>query len=248
MPTPFYHAHIAELILADARLPAETHTLLSAHFGAFAFGKTAPDVQTVAAMPRESTHFFTIPDFGRKLPWERMLKKHRALTERQLPDAQRAFLAGYLCHLQADWVWVHEIFMPYFGPDVRRLNFKENLYYHNVLRASIEMPFFDTEREAFGGLLGAVNPAGWLPFVGDAHLAAWRDYLAGQVRAGGEIETVAVFARRARVAPEEMRALIEDAAQMDEHVFSRIPRETLIEYRDALVTANIELLTAFLAN
>ena len=53
-------------------------------------------------------------------------------------DAQAAFLAGYICHLQADWLWVNQIFEPIFGHSCTWGDHPQRLYIHNVLRAYLD--------------------------------------------------------------------------------------------------------------
>jgi hypothetical protein len=155
VPTPFYHLSIAQELLEHAGLPGNVRLALSEQRGAFLLGNTAPDVQVVSGQDRAATHFFTLPvPPNARQPWEQMLIDHPGLAE---PDdyspARAAFLAGYLIHLQADWLWVRDIFIQ----------------------------------------------------------------------------------------------LLESESQMDEVVFSRIPRRCLIEYRLRLVEENVELLPSYLS-
>ena len=61
MPTPIQHLAIAEQLLRDSTLPGAIRDRLLEQRGAFLFGNTAPDVQTVSGQLRETTHFFDIP-------------------------------------------------------------------------------------------------------------------------------------------------------------------------------------------
>jgi hypothetical protein len=248
VPTPFYHIEIAQRILRDERLPEPIHTELDKQRGAFFFGNTAPDVQVVAGLPRADTHFFDVPPIHLRPPWARLLRKHRELDPKKISDAQRAFMAGYFCHLQADLLWITQLFIPYFGPYLHWETFKERLRMHNALRAYLDI---DIRTELPAGLsenLGSVDPVGWLPFVDEPYLTVWRDRLARQLGPEGMIETIEVFAERDGVTPESLQALVEDETAMAERVFSHIASEKLIEYRDALVSANITLLTETLTD
>ncbi len=68
--------------------------------------------------PEKTLIFLLYHSFKGQLPaWEVFLENYSSLSDpRQIPPEQAAFLAGYLCHLQADWLWVKDIFDPIFGP------------------------------------------------------------------------------------------------------------------------------------
>jgi hypothetical protein len=126
--------------MSRADLPEPVRNFLFPNRGAFLFGNSAPDVQVVSGQPRELTHFFDLPiRAGDIPPWKRALSAFPALASPEnLPPPQAAFLAGYLCHLQADWLWILQIFAPVFGPECRWTSFTHRLYLHNVLRAYLD--------------------------------------------------------------------------------------------------------------
>src|SRR5690606_38082853 len=130
-------------------------------------GNTAPDVQVVSGQPRPATHFFTLPiDESAAPPWKLMLRAYPSLARPgQLPPAQAAFLAGYLCHLLADWLWIKDLYAPTFGPQCAWSTFTHRLYLHNVLRAFLDRQALDSLPASSGFCLQGVSPQGWLPFV-----------------------------------------------------------------------------------
>src|SRR5512143_2353259 len=98
MPTPVQHLVLAQRLLGEASLPAAIRDRLRAQRGAFLFGNTAPDVQTVSGQPREATHFFVIPWLRLPQPHTALFKLHPDLgLPQKLPAAQAAFIAGYIC-------------------------------------------------------------------------------------------------------------------------------------------------------
>jgi hypothetical protein len=248
MPTPFYHLSLAAEILGRTDLPSETRAFLQDQRAAFMYGNTAPDVQTISGQNRQVTHFFDLPIRSGDPPaWERMLTDHPDLLRvESLPDDQAAFLAGYLCHLQADWKWVIEIFAPVFGPGVGWRSQGYRIYLHNVLRSYLDMQILPGLRPQLAGDLDQIDPQDWLPFVEDVHLRQWRDLLSGQLCDGCETQTVEVFAARQRISPEEYYRLLNSEEELDREIFSRLPRQTIQEYRQSLLDENILLLTNYL--
>jgi hypothetical protein len=248
MPTPFYHLSLATELLERADLPSEMRSFLQNQRAAFVYGNTAPDVQTISGQDRQVTHFFDLPILGGDTPaWERILAVYPALIQVEaLPAEQTAFLAGYLCHLQADWNWVVEIFAPVFGPGVAWQRLSYRLYLHNVLRSYLDMQILPELSPQIASDLEHIDPHHWLPFVEDTHLRRWRDLLSGQLCDGCETQTVEVFAARQRISPEEYYRLLNSEEKLDREIFSRLPRPALQEYRQKLLNENILLLTNYL--
>jgi hypothetical protein len=242
VPTPFYHISLAEEILAHPALPVETRLFLSEHRREFLFGNTAPDVQVVSGQPRTSTHFFDLPLQPDEQPaWEKFLAENAHLANPgDLPAAQAAFVAGYLCHLQADIFWIREIFLPVFGRRSQWETFSRRLYLHNVLRAYLDRQILP--QLTCGAQIDAVLPNSWLPFVQDVHLVSWRDFLTSQLQPGARIQTVEVFAARQGISPEEYYALLDSEERLEEEIFSHLPRKALEDYRQEIVLQNSSLL------
>ena len=103
MPTPIQHLAVADQLLHDNTLPTSIRDRLLDQRGAFLFGNTAPDVQTVSGQLREATHFFDIPLRSTEPPHVKMFELYPALEQaRLIHAAQAAFIAGYICHLALD--------------------------------------------------------------------------------------------------------------------------------------------------
>lgn len=248
MPTPFYHLWVAEELLQHPDLPAEIHELLGQQRAAFMLGNTAPDVQTISGQLRVATHFFDLPILpDSPHAWQLMLASYPRLAQAdRLPAPQAAFLVGYLCHLQADWLWITDIFTPIFGPGVNWLTFKQRLYLHNVLRAYLDRQILPDLLPATGDYLSHATPQDWLPFVEDRHLCQWRDWLAEQLCPGCEPQTVTVFAVRHGLPEEDFYLLLASEEKLEEEIFTHLPRRRLGDYRNRLVEANLYLLASYL--
>ncbi len=249
MPTPFYHLSLAEELIYHPHLPQKIYIFLHTVRCEFLFGNTAPDVQVVSSQPREETHFFSLPIRLDDQPaWELLLSSYPLLAApERLQAAQAAFLAGYLCHLQADWMWVKQIFTPIFGPRCSWGTFPERLYYHNVLRAYLDHHILPGLCRGMDTCLGQVRSDGWLPFVDCAYLAEWRDFLGAQLQPGATPQTVEVFSARQGIAPPEYYTLLRSEERMQREVFDHIPLARVQYYRQSVLAENIRLLTDYLA-
>ena len=235
MPTPIQHLVLAQRLLDDPSLPDAIRDRLRAQRGAFLFGNTAPDVQTVSGQLREATHFFVIP-------WTHVPKPHKAMFElypylgfpQNRPADHAAFIAGYICHLRLDVLWVRDIYLDNFGPDAHwGANLRERHVYHNILRAWCDRHDQDHLNDTIGSALSLANPVEWLPFTADRYLIQWRDNLAGQFRPGASIRTVEVFAERGGVPPEKFHQVLDSPEEMEQHIFAHASREKLEKfYRD----------------
>lgn len=248
MPTPFYHLRIAERLLDQPGLQAEVRLTLNQHWPAFLLGCTAPDVQTVSGQTRPATHFFDLPITSSSMPaWDVMLEAYPHLAVvGQLAAQQAVFIAGYMCHLQADWFWVRDIFQPYFSAPVPGRPHRERFYLHNVLRAYLDMLILPDLHPQIADQLGQSAPARWLPFVEDSYLEQWRDYLTKQLCGGCNVLTVEVFATRQGIPPEEYYRLLDSQDQLDRSLFTYLPRQSVKIYENLLIAENLRLVHTYL--
>jgi hypothetical protein len=249
MPTPFYHLSLAEKLLSLPSLSKAIQQFLQVYRGEFLFGSTAADVQVVSGQSRESTHFFDVPiRNGDRAAWEVMLSMNPSLAvAEEVNGPQAAFIAGYLCHLQADWIWVKEIFASIFGPVSGWGSFKKRLYYHNVLRAYLDLNILPDLPDGLDIHLSKVNPSGWLPFIKDECLLEWRDFITPQLQAGGTIQTVEVFSSRQGISAPEFYAMLDSEDLMQQQIFSHISLDRIEQYNLRLLEENQALLYNYLA-
>jgi hypothetical protein len=249
MPTPFTHLATVPELLAHAGLSAPLAATLRAELPAFLLGNIAPDVQTVSGQSREATHFFRVPLEPGPPAVQRLLAKHPLLAQPAgLPAAQAAFLAGYFAHLVFDELWIGRIFTPYFGPaQTWGADFHEQLYLHNILRAAWDAADRARLTEGVGLALSAALPAGWLPFESDDYLAAWRDWVAEQLRPGAPSRTVEVFTQRMRADPATFAALLASPAELQRRLYAHLPLAALDDYRAAALAASARLIGAYYA-
>jgi len=246
MPTPINHLVMAREVLERGTLAAPARWLLVAQYGPFLLGHTAPDVQTVSGQRREETHFYALPPRNDVPAAQVLLDTYPALARAgRLEPAHAAFMSGYLAHLLADELWWREVFQPFFGPDAGWSTWEERLFLHNVLRT-----WLDEEDQARldgheAAVLATAEPRGWLPFIRDEDLRAWRDDLVEQLRPGRRIRTAEVFAERMGVSAE----MVETAAHSPERmawIFQHVPPERLQAYRDMVLRRSVQLINEYL--
>jgi hypothetical protein len=249
VPTPFYHLHLAEELINHLTSPKMLSIFLQTWRCVFLFGCTAPDVQVVSGQERKETHFFNLPIQADDQPaWEVILAKYPQLHGTELHrEGQKAFMAGYLCHLQADWLWVQQLFMPIFGPRCTWGTFRQRLYYHNILRAYLDLHILTELSAGMDNCLCQVEPDDWLPFVSDGHLRQWRDLIFQQLKPGAAPQTVEVFSSRQGISAPEYYALLESEDRMQTEVFTHIPLWLVQSYQRSVIQENIRLLSNYLA-
>lgn len=249
MPTPFYHLSVAKELVRHPALSRAGGALLQGHFGAFLLGSTAPDVQTISGQTRSSTHFFDFPVHKQQTaPWLALLEQNRHLADvHHLRNVQAAFLSGYLCHLLADWMWIRQIFIPFFGMKSEWSSFGERLYLHNVLRSYLEVELLPGLANGISTALQQVMPSGWLPAVADDDLLRWRDFISNQLQPGAAIKTIDVFAARQGIAPEAYYQILQSEERMERDIFAHVSRERLREYRLYIIAESTTLINNYLA-
>jgi len=227
MPTPFTHLRIARNLLVDERLPPLYRDLLARQRPAFQLGSIVADARVASGVGREVTHFYA---YGRAIserPWRLMLRQHSALAAAR-DEAHLAFLAGYVAHLAADEAWALKMVRPQFWerewPGVERRD--------KFLALHLILTVMDERDERLlapwqAAALSRCEPAGWLPFMSDEVLRGWRDLVARQIRPGGASETLAIFGRRLKRDPAELRAALDDPAEMDFYLWRHVPKASL---------------------
>jgi hypothetical protein len=236
MPTPFTHLRLVAPFLANS-LPGHAGTLLAAHLGPFLLGSTAPDVRTISPVSRQETHFYPIPPDPNHPAVGAMLTRWPSLADANaMPPDRAAFLAGYLAHLWFDEYWHSTIIYPYFVEQEDWGSQAERFNVYNVLLGYLDQRDRGVLDESITALLRVVRPSGWLPFVPDPDLMAWRDFLVDQLRPGGYSRTVEIMARRAHMNPAELQTLIGDQDRMVERIFCHIPRRIINKaYQDGRI-------------
>ncbi len=210
MPTPFQHLVYAQALLDD---PTPLGARLRAQPGVFLLGNTAGDVQAVSGQPRPETHFYVFPPREEQRASAVMLTMHPELADARALTPERAvFVAGYIAHLIWDEVWAWEVYIPCYlesGMWEERLT---RVVHHNAVRVLLDRRAEQAllTLPTLTAALRAAKPVGWLPFVADAALARWRDWLVEQLEQPGQKATAQVFAERMGVPIELLEAQVRE--------------------------------------
>ena len=98
-----------------------------------------------------------------------MFQMHPELTEEMSPASQ-AFLAGYICHLAADEVWITSVFRPNFDVSLKETRLTDNEVEANIWDRAMQLnmdrqtlPQLPSERHP-RELLSCADKDGSMPF------------------------------------------------------------------------------------
>lgn len=231
MPTPFTHLVVAARLLEDARVPADVRAALADECGAFLLGSIAADARVSSGLLRENTHFYAYDRPITEHPWRVMLAQYPALWQPKTL-AQRVFVAAYVAHLALDELWSVQVVRPYFG-DANWAGSSERFFLLNALLVKMDMRDYrqlpDWQRAA---LLG-VAPRAWVPFMSDADLAGWRDFVGTQLPPDGHSQTLAVIGERVGRTPADLQALI-DSDEAMALLWQNLPKEVVAQAEQSM--------------
>ncbi len=237
------HLQIAERVLAGNQLNSQVREIVANHLPAFYLGNVAPDFQTISKAPRESTHFYNLPPGPTDDACLTMLDTFPDLTfDRSLSNGHATFVAAYCAHLMLDLRWYHEILEPFFLNPGEWTDHRHRFIVHNTLLTYLDNQSFQTLPKSAAKTLGSVNPVGWLPFARDEELNKWRDFLVQQLTPGATLYTVEIYAERLSMSPEEFSANLAQPLWMEEHVFSKVPLETVLTMLESAVEDTVDLI------
>lgn len=220
MPTPFTHLETAQRMLVDERIPANIRSVLNLQLPAFLLGNIAADARTNGDLTRESTHFYSYDRGITEHPWRVMLRQNPGLYHPTSP-AHRAFVAGYVAHLTIDEIWSLEMLGPHFANHDWGSNAFRFLMLHVLLITMDERDYKALQAWQSASLASAI-PSHWLPFMNDAILTDWRDFISGQIPPAGDSQTLEVLGKRINRQPAELRAIL-DSPKTQADLWANIP-------------------------
>jgi len=242
MPTPFTHLAVTARLLDDSSpLPGGVRAALLAESGAFLLGNIAADARISSGLNREDTHFYAYDRPMTDHPWRVMLASFPALR-RPVNPAQRAFVAGYVAHLTLDEVWSLQIVRPYFGQGTWRPP-PERFFLLNALLVQMDARDYRLLPPWQRSTLLDAAPGDWLPFMTDADLRGWRDFVGLQLPREGASQTLQVIGERVGLTPEALQAFIESEERMSP-LWANVPTEAVAETEQTMeARAREDLLT-----
>ena len=218
MPTPYLHLPLAHQV-------AERLSLVP--LPAVLWGAMAPDASWWRGRHRSETHFWTTQDdvsgaLG-------LLDQFPELEAQSLTESERAFIAGYLCHLVTDEQWTLCLWRPYFGRFSPYGGSADGAALQNALRDVLDAREAGASpgTAALLSLLDAetlLRPD-LLPFISTAELRTYR----------------AAFLDQARTSPPDPTTALH--AQAEEYV----RRDSVTEFRQRAVDESVRLMGDYLA-
>jgi hypothetical protein len=152
------------------------------------------------------------------------------------------FVAGYSVHLLYDVIWLREVVDPYFFRAKAMGDRQQRMLVHFILLTYLDKLAFESLPSTAVHTLAAAQSEQWLPFADNEHLLQWRDLLLPQLQPGAMSSTVAVYARRLNLTPDEFAANLEDPDWMKAHVFSKLPVAEIQGILEAAVPRSVDLL------
>jgi len=241
------HLAVAERICKNSRLQEAAGELLDRHFSAFYLGSVAPDYQWLKNLPRESTHFYGLPPETGNLGYPTMFSRFPELADSwRLSQEQAVFVAAYCAHLYLDLRWYHEVLMPYFVAPPEWDDNHQRFVVHNTLLTYLDKLAFQSLPERAEQTLADATPINWLPFAEDDDLILWRDMLAAQLRPGAPLRTIEIYAGRLYMSPEDFAANLEHPEWMEEHLFGRVPVDSVQGMITSAVSGSADLINEYL--
>jgi hypothetical protein len=251
MPTPFMHLHIAEQIKESLRdqlgQKGNLTVILDAEWPAFYLGSVAPDYQTLCGVPREVTHFYSLPPAPDNQAYPRMMARYPHLADtNSLPANQAVFVAAYAAHLMLDLIWFRQIVVPKFYQAQQLGDVRKRHLLHLILLSYLDKSAFEALPDTAGKMLANAQPTRWLPFATDEELRNWRDFLVPQLLPGGVSQTVEIYAGRLQMTTEAFAAKLDDGVWLQKNLFTQVPVTAVQEILAAAVPASIQLINGYL--
>ncbi len=175
MPTLPMHIHLANQVAEQL-----DRSCVFDHRGSFYLGSTAPDIRAMTKQPRELTHFAPLSVEKVGTGTETMFQMHPELNGNMTPASQ-AFLAGYICHLAADEIWITSVFRPNFDVSVAETRLTDNEVEANIWDRAMQLnmdrhtlPQLPTEGHP-KELLACSDKDVSMPFFEEGLLSEWKD-------------------------------------------------------------------------
>jgi hypothetical protein len=241
--------------LASARLLADrlAHRDIEADRGSYYLGATAPDIRIITRGDREHTHFFTLDELENQDSVRRMLEAHpRLASPRDLDEATRAFMAGYLTHLLLDEHYIQRVYREYFGAGSLFKGDPRGDLLDRVLQYEMER----REREqtdAMASIRDALTSSGGfadVEFIERETLRRWRDVAIDMASHPATWDRfVRVATRHLRDAPEgehQAQQLMTEIPNLLREVIDHVTEERMREFMDRAIEESTQRVREYL--
>ena len=243
MPTPFTHLKVAQDLLRDPTIPEAIRAALNAERSAFLLGSIAADARVSSGMERADTHFYRYDEPMDNRAWRVMLAQHPTL-QAATSTAQRVFLAAYAAHLAMDEIWTLDLLREHFF-EADWHDFRFRFFMLAILLTWADERDYALLEDWHAPVLEAVQPAGWIPFMNDADLLEWRDFIHEQLINGSQ--TLQVLGERAHRTPEEFRAVLNSPERLQADLWDHVPPVVIEQVEARMYTFALEQLLTYWA-
>lgn len=243
MPTPFTHLEITLRLMSDPLVPESVRKFIERNHADFLLGGVIAD-QRPEGGKRVDTHFYEYTEPMPDNPWREMFRQHPSLKEPE-SEAHKAFLTAYVAHLSADEYWSRYMLRPHFANSDWGGDIRGRFYLLHMLLITMDERDQTSLPEGIGAVMKNSQPQNWLPFLTDALICDWRDFIAQQIDED-DSQTLVIFGGRIRTSPEKVRELLDDEDYMQSQLWANVSREILAEIESKLYAFAREQMLVYL--
>lgn len=219
------HMVASQRLVNDPQFPHAE--FVQAHWGEFLLGCISPDAHHRGNLTREDTHFFAYRPKVEPHAVPAMLTAHPNLVNGAIEDeAQRAFVAGYLSHLEMDEVWCEDMLFPEFIHGKWPSRETSHFMLHVILAWMDARDYLRLGLAHQSALAGAV-PKHWLKFFPDEALIAWRDVVASQIQPVGTSQTVDILGKRIPQGIDGLHTILQSPERLAAELWVQITPEKM---------------------
>jgi hypothetical protein len=223
--------------------------------GSYLLGSTLPDIHIITQGSRDQTHFFDLASPQPRSGAEALFEAHPELIKGSaLDEGGQALVAGYLCHLVSDEVWIMDIYRPFFGrgapwgDDPMANIWDRALQYELDRRARIDQT---TMAQVRAHLARAV-PAQGLSLMDRAPLEEWRHFVAMAASQEATWDRFALFARqfllpRSKVSVEQLDSFLASLPQGLGRILHQVGEARLAAFEEKAIAQSMAVIQEYLS-
>ncbi len=238
------HMVAAQRLINDPEFPQAD--FVQAHWGEFLLGCISPDAHHRGKLTREDTHFFAYHPKVEPHAVPAMLAAHPNLTNGAVSnEAQRAFVAGYLSHLEMDEVWCEDMLFPEFVQAKWPSRETSHFMLHVLLGWMDARDYLQLGASHQSALAGA-SPNHWLAFFPDDALTAWRDVVANQISPVGTSQTVEILGKRIPQGIDGLATILQSPQRLDTELWVQLTPDKMAAVEQTMYRRMRQTVTDYL--
>jgi len=203
---------------------------------------------------QEQTHFFNLEDERSESGARLIFKAHPDLANRgKLNAATTSFVAGYLCHLVTDEVWINDIYRPFFGSSSPlggepMANLFDRLLQFELDRREREDK---AKMEEIQAQICDWEPSMDTDFLGNIDLRQWRDFLCTAATREPSLSFFSFFAQRflvprQKVDPKQLEEFLSSAPAKLEWAIKYVTPQRLTAFRENAISQSLSIAREYL--